>query len=378
MPSEATKESSSFANLLKQWQKQQDNVSYRILLQYSMDLATRLQAAGSSFQERSLSQQSEEEIVYRRAGLRAPAESALRDLMGGDAWIVHILEVALHQNLEVIFVRTLARKSYVPANLRSRIHEVDKSQDPWGWDCDDHDMSTSMSNLNEFYNVIRTKIDTLEGRPTILVFESLAPLVLVHGFQRTLRFLQAIDKPRSSIDRNGSSKSRLVQVWSTRIELFTSSQHAQMEQVVNALLYLKRGEMALMRQGIRESSNIVREILPFQLVPQEKVKEDNQLPFCLEEIEEKRDDDGAKAPVTVEDSPPRPSNSTGPSAMESGGQQAKLGRTKIKLQMESDDLSATKAAKPESEVSRPRIFMQADDPEFDDMDEEDPDDDLDI
>jgi hypothetical protein len=46
---------------------------------------------------------------------------------------------------------------------------------------------------------------------------------------------------------------------------------------------------------------------------------------------------------------------------------------KIKLQMEED--ASTTAP---SQVNEPNIFIQDDDPEYDDLDEEDPDDDLDI
>ena len=51
---------------------------------------------------------------------------------------------------------------------------------------------------------------------------------------------------------------------------------------------------------------------------------------------------------------------------------------KIELKLEDDNNEVPKASQQSQTNNRPRIFLQDDDPEFDDLDEEDPDDDLDI
>ena len=130
----------------------------------------------------------------------------------------------------------------------------------------------------------------------------------------------------------------------------------------------------MMRQGIREAGNVVREILPFRLVPQDSTALDpHPLPYTLEEHDEKASVESQSEATEPQDHQ-QPSSDKSSSDI-SGSSKAKSARSKIKLQMESDDQRPVAAA-PASGL--PRIFLQDDDPEFNDLDEEDPDDDLDI
>lgn len=332
--------------------------------------------------EKSLSSTlDDEEKVYRRAGFRTPAETALRDLFGGPTTLARILEVGTQENCHVIFVRTLSRRSTISSSLLSKVTVLDGSQDPWGWDlegetdarCFPHESGgvVSLHDLSKLYHAIRLSCDQRGDTPVLLVWESLAPLFLVHGFETVLRFLRALDV--SSREPRGKEPCRILQVWPVRKETLTASQHAQLEDAANALLCMSRGEMAMMRQGIRESGNVVREMLPFRLIAQDLTALDpHLLPYHLEENDEIALADNQSELTEPQE---KQQQSTDQSSDISGSSKPKSARSKIKLQMESDDQPPV-AATPASGL--PRIFLQDDDPEFNDFDEEDPDDDLDI
>lgn len=126
-----------------------------------------------------------------------------------------------------------------------------------------------------------------------------------------------------------------------------------------------------MRQGIRETGNVVREVLPFSLVNQEAVKSDsNVLPFRLEELDDKLNADHKEQTTVVAEE-----IQSGKDQFSSDPTKQKNGRSKIQLRLESEDEGQFNAT---SDNFRPRIYLQEDDPEFNDLDEEDPDDDLDI
>lgn len=377
--------------------------SYRILLQSTTGLATRLQAANSlstfgkenkSSSTVSSTQEEEEEKVYRRAGLRTPSETACSDLFGGPTWLVRILEIGaeLEEECHVVLVRTQTRESFVHPQLQSKITILDAAQDPWGWDSEEEEegedyekrTSVSLRNLSGLFEAIRQSCRKRPGTPVLLVWESLAPLFLVHGFDRTLRFLQALDD--STFQEQEKDLVRILQLWSVRMETLTASQLAKLEDTANALLCLNRGDMTLMRQGIRETGNVVREMLPFRFVENSKA-DGSILPFRLEEQAD--EPSGSAHNHHHDEAPPlvdeKPSQLEGVSrgnvdASGTGSNRQKSARSKIQLRLESDDEASTRqtTAAPDSTNHRPLIYLQDDDPEFDDMDEEDPDDDLDI
>ena len=371
MTSKKTK-GSPIASLINQWSNQQDHSNYRILLQHTTGLTTRLQAANST--DLSLSRQTGEEIVYRRAGLRTPAETSLRDLFGGSAWLLRLVEAGVESDLDVLFVRTLARPSFLAPELLSKVKVVDLSRDPWGWEDEEKESKVpSLQDLTGLFESLRSMLMACEGKPAMLIWESLTPLVVVHEFDRLLRFLEALDKPLSRTE----SMVRVLQVWPVRTETLTASQHSRFEDASNALLHLKRGEMTFLRQGIREAGNVVREIMPFRLVPQEAARGGSLLSYRLEEVDDTSHLDEETVPGLHDEESSLDVTTTGDNQMP---QQYNPGRSRISLQIESDDIPASRPSKSEpiAQEHRPRIFLQDNDPEFDDMDDEDPDDDLDF
>jgi hypothetical protein len=335
------------SSLLQQWSGQTDpeRSSYKILLQSSHSLHTRVQAAETV----------ENPQLYQRAGVRTPAETAVRDILGGQAWLQHFSELGRKANCHVVFIRTTTQSSSKESSSSSTVPPqmtiIDASNNnPWGWDDEDEQEGPSLKDLQKLSLAIRDVLQT--HKQVMLVWESLTPLVVVHGFSLALRFLNSF--------RN------CLQIWPVRIEILTTQQHAQLEDAAQALLYLRGGEMTMIRQGIRETGNIVRETLPFQLVS------DGNNNYRLEE----REDD---APVAEKDQETAESKATNPTttvqettttATTSGNP---MSRPKIQLKLEEEKEENTSAPS-----NRPRIFLQDDDPEFDDLDEEDPDEDLDM
>jgi hypothetical protein len=371
--------SSPLGSLIQQWSQQPEpQPSYRILLQSTMGLPTRIQAANAV----------DNPHLYRRAGLRTPSESATRDLLGGPAWLQHLVQLGCkqqqQQNCHVVLIRTqtTTKESSMPSSLLSKVSIIHAAEDPWGWDGDDDDdentktnnrsQPPSLQDLQSLARAIRDELNTAKqmSKSPMLVWESLTPLWLVHGFPQTLRFLNSFQN--------------CLQVWPVRVESLTAPQHAQLEDVSQAMLTLAIGDMTLMRQGIRERGNIVREALPFRILVNERQQQqqsnnndNNRFSYRLEEQQD-------ELPVIKKEETRQHETSTtsakaATTAESTTMTSASSSRPKIQLQLEEDDHQQPKEEQPTSATSnRPLIFLQDDDPEFDDMDEEDPDDDLDI
>jgi hypothetical protein len=429
--------------------------SYSILLQTSYTLQHRIQAA----------EPVDNPHLYRRAGVPTPAERAIRDSVGASetAWLLRLIELAAHQQqsaqhsnvVKVIYISTQSRTSgntlieCLPQELKTRIQVVDlASENPWGWDtisvddnnCDDtghceetavEDSGASatttdtinMKDLATVYQHLKDQI-MIDNKPTnrrtspprILIWQSLTPLLAVHGFDRVLRLLM------------GSYPVPCLQVWPVNIQSLTPHQHRQLEDASNALLCMQGGEMTMIRQGVRERGKIIRGQIPFRLHVVDLEGNDN---FCVDEEDEflsircqfrryrivegeeevvdtmnsseipKTEDVpsmNGRGGTTMMDAPPSGTDRvpTGTGTTSSSSSQSGLGRPRVQLRMEEDNdvgvdrLSSGRnrqdnnvvVSKQDStaqhNIHQPRIYMQDDDPEFDDLDEEDPDDDLDI
>jgi hypothetical protein len=344
----SSKKVKPLASLFQQWSSQQESSSqppqsYRILLQCTNGLSTRIQAAEAV----------ENPQLYQRAGVRTPAESAIRDGLGGYAWLEHLVELALKSN-HVVWIATKAQASPITSRLMSQSNNnnnvtvIQAAVDPWSWDEDCID-SPSLNNLQELHTLVKEQIQKHSN--TVLVWESLTPLIAVHGFETFLRFLKCFDDS--------------FQIWPIRIEALTPLQHQALEDAAQALLNLQGGDMTMIRQGIRERGNILRKKLPFRLDGVRLVELENE-----EELTTAKDHETNKDLAAVV-----PESSSSSAKPQQHGRVDTGSSRKIKLQLEEDDEPKTNTP---PETSRPRIYLQDDDIEFDDMDEEDPDDDLDL
>ena len=372
------------------------SLSYRIVLQTSYSLTTRITAA----------EPVENPHLYKRAGLATPPERAIRDIHGAGetAWLLRLVELATKQQqrqkasgddssdsqlVSIIYLTTKSRsQNYslideLPQDVRGNVQILDLgSRDPFGWDEEEKTPSdekeANMNNLQAVYQRLKMEFNTRKS--VILIWQSLTPLIAVHGFKKVLRLLCALPP--------------CLQVWPVNTQLMTPSQHAQLEDASNAILQLQGGEMNIIRQGIRERGNVLRQKLPFQLEAIATNRDVGQRYRIVQESEDEErknegegDDHGGKSVDDERDeyggkvkkATPETTNKTKEVSRSDGRSRS------TPLRIEENDggrnesasgngLSEQEPAAP----SRPRIYLQDDDPEFDDFDEEDPDDDLDI
>lgn len=343
------------ASLFQQWSSQEQDASssssqqyvprssYRILLQSTHGLSTRIQAAEAV----------ENPQVYQRAGVPTPAETAIKDSLGGYAWLEHLVELAQKHN-HLVWVATKSQQSPITSNLfnlskddNANISVINAAVDPWGWD-EDCKEGPNLQNLQELHRLLSSTMQ--QKSSVVLAWESLTPLISAHGFDTTHEFIVSLES--------------CMQIWPIRIEMLTPLQHSILEDDAQALLHLKGGEMTMIRQGVRERGNILRETLPFSLEGGKLVELEIDDTATSSIGEDAKDKNSAKDKSSMSSIPPTAASVSNP-----GGTSRK-----IQLKMEDDD----EPKKTETSASRPRIYLQDDDPEFDDMDEEDPDDDLDI
>ena len=407
--------SSIFQQWTAQHQRQQADIenhpspsppSYRILLQTSYSLRSRTTAA----------EPVENPHLYKRAGLLTPPERAIRDIHGASetAWLLRLVELAAQQQQRqrqkqkvsdsdastaktgsIIFLTTKARPDdysiiqELPQDIRKNVQVIDiGSRDPFGWEEKEKDIddgkATTFANINDLRQVYRRLKEEFDrastsGTQVILIWQSLTPLIMVHGFKKVLRLLCALPS--------------CLQVWHVNLQIMTPKQHAQLEDASNAILYLHGGEMNIIRQGIRERGNVLRQKLPFRL---EAIVSDTHEQRRFRIVEEAEDEGGrnnddddhhsSKAANSASDKDENGSNAIVVAKTGNIESSHPDGRSRgAPLQIEESDGGRNERVggnvSSENELAgphRPRIYLEDDDPEFDDFDEEDPDDDLDI
>ncbi len=374
-----TRFSSPIGATFQQWaaqQRQQSSSSYRILLQTSYSLHNRICAA----------EPVENSHIYHRAGQRTPSEQATRDILGGgdSGWLLHLMELAAHvaspeQRVSILYISTKPQQTRpadvileLPQEYQTRIRVLDlATNDPWGWNSENDSgeregsadstskLNPGMNNLSLLYQRIQREISEAGSKPMILIWQSLSPLILVHGFPKLLRWLQGLPP--------------CLQIWPVHQDGLTPQQHALLEDAANALLCLQGGEMTVIREGIRERGNVLRQNLSFHLVPtvgpsiRYRVVEGAQEG---ERVAQKGEPEGKNVEHEAGDKGNIASN-------------PKRLRPHLELRLEEENNVSIKTNKSvngndATQLRLPKIYLQDDDPEFDDLDEEDPDDDLDI
>lgn len=362
----------------------------------------------------------EEASVYWRAGLRTPAECARRDWEGPLEWLYGITERLCHEFESVLYVRTLTKRPphWLPparatmeevggvsslSDWRRNLLVVDAATDPFGWNTalktmdavnrndDVHSTATTtrrqpnLESLDELFEHLQSTAtqekesqhERQHGGRTPLVLQSLAPLLHRHGFSRTLHFLQTLA---------GAFCPLVVPVEAYAL---TTAEHRVLEGLSQALLCLDGGDAVLVRRGVRERDNVVRESLDFEIVVRgtpttaatgsanrsftsatTSATTSTRLPQCRIRLLRPPRLDGTGGDVVTDRTqssrpPPTPE-------VETIG-----GRRPVALELTIDDAPRTSTAS-STHVAAPRIFVEDDDPEYHDYDEEDPDDDLDL
>jgi len=337
--SKVAKNSNPLIQLLSSLQQNDRQNSYLLLIQHSLSFAQRQTAASSVGDDIS---------VYQQAKVLTPSERARLDACG-NVWAYELATVYIHQ---VLWVQTIGGKA--PENCHKIIPVVD---DPLGWDNDDekdNETTSSSSNIGNL-NDLAQKIITSASPSGIVVFDSITPLLMLHGLHQTILFLHRLLH---------SSIAFIVPVYR---EMLTAAEHVLLEDLSNALLVLREGTATLLRHGVREGGNVVRDEVFYEIDEQQNnrlklLSSSKQPKVEKKEVTAvvKNIDESSILDVVIQQSP---------SVRERPG--------KITLKIEEED-DSKKSRNPKTAVSQPQIYLEDDDPEFEDLDEEDPDDDLDI
>jgi hypothetical protein len=473
-----------------------NRINYRILLQMT--------APCSLLQDRTLAAQPIEENkhVYHRAGQLTPSEIATKDMWGGSAWLLYLMEqlctaivtfevdpstMILDQNEnrhhhqqsdssvadlsptptpQVLFISTLPQAKeagtsttawihqFLPSHFLHHVQVLDLSTDnPWGWDNDEDDnddendgdetiqqcqqqqgllkeenignsssssssTTIGMDNLVLLQHHLRQKQQQhRQPQPMILIWQSLVPLIQVHGVPQVLRMLQTLPG---------------LQIWTVPISCWSSADYVLLEDAASCLLQIQHGVATLLRRGIREPDNVQRETIPYELRAITKTttmmdSDDGTTRRCPnndnnnnnnnnnngivglryyqvvvgmvekstrheQKVENVRPSDTISPSITSTRTIITPATTTSITGnshssldLPNRGHQAAR-RVQLQLEEEGEEdkyipgkkVTTTTTTTTTFTPKRPQIYMDDDDPEFDDLDEEDPDDDLDI
>jgi hypothetical protein len=321
--------------LLSSLEKQEDRDSYLILLQHSLCFSQRQTAAST---DQSLA-------VYEHANVTPPSQRARRDSCG-NLWISAVCH---NYTAKLVWVETVGA-TIRPSKpvLQTVFLSLSASVDPLGWDKEENATAEkiTMANLDCLaQNIVREATCN-----SMIVLESITPLVTLHGLNRTVDFLHQVTK-------QSSSATIVVPVL---IESLTPAQHIALEDLADSVFILEGGEATLMRRGVRERANVLRNQVQFE------IDDDGHLRL-LSPIE-------MTVSTTNSGVAERDSKKVGQAPHAEGVVSLVQRQGKVTLRHEDDKVSTESF----STTPKPHIYLQDDDPEFADMDEEDPDDDLDI
>jgi hypothetical protein len=421
----------------------QPNQPYLFLVQHTQSFHTRQTAATTAHRN------DKDEAVYRRAGLRTPAENARRDFAAGQLWLQYIVnELKKEQSTDILWVQTSSRRWPVWLNKTavrsaaargsssssSKIQVMDAAAvDPFGWDDDNESSSSSTGLLNDLdhlatciENHVRETVNARKHQspesstepasisPAItttkripIVLESLTPLIMRHGLDRTVRFLERLCRTAAC-----------PLIVAVRTETLLEVQHQVLEDLAQATLCLRQGEAVLLRQGVREKGHMVRENLPYRMTSSSSAVDGGsctgstgsttgvltrlQVISAEEEDARPTGGGGGSEPTDYEHTVPEApvalqalslaANANTTAANPTAAATAlntSNNRPKVKMELQDDDgprkqvtLAAESSSSSSSAIpdkaSTAHIYIQEDDAEYQDYDEEDPDDDLDI
>jgi len=297
--------------------------SYFIIFQHSLRLELRLTSATPN----------KSSDLYKSAGVTEPQVASQRDI-SGFLVLKEIISTLRHGNESIVFVTTGALCFEMDG-----VKIVDLGRDPLGWE--------GGFSLNDLEGLMQ-KIEQMSTsqRPVPLVFDSLAPIIEAHGIEQTITLL-------ACLRRTGKFSSVIAAVLQ---EMLHPHDHRLLEDSSDAIITLEDGMMQIVGKSHRGTGKVTKEIQPFRIISDEK---GSRVVFHVQ-INDKLED---KA------------NSLGTEKKVTDGHidlLSKRGTNRITLKHEEGERNFS------AERKGPRIFLQDDDPEFDDLDEEDPDDDLDI
>jgi hypothetical protein len=293
----------------------------------------------------------------------------------------------------VVFVATLPPTKNSTAQYFQATYDMKQMRliqiDPVDWKYKADELSnhlpTNLERLDTIISAVQSfsnSSDLSINNPFVLMFDSISPILMRHGFEKTLLFLQELARSFSH-----AARCRLVVV-PIRSEMFTAQQHRTLEDALLPDAILNASQMApelirhfsidtspefhamLLRRGVRESDRIHREEIPYRFCAvTDKVGHDAiSYRSCRYEIDFLVERE--RVATIGDDIIP---NTSFDVIRELGCR----GKSNFKLDLH-DGRRMSASAEPLQTQRHPNIFMQENDPEFEDYDDEEPDDDLEL
>jgi hypothetical protein len=374
--------------------------SYQILLQTGLPFHQRITAAHP--------QDDADLRVYQTVGINSPKEISSNNSCGllllTECWKECVKLCQGH----VIWVSTCNSVTFSKTGRDAelwRLFEtngvfVDLHTNPLGWDEEEQKMPAQadrkseanskvvhgkLTSFQSIYSCIKSACSEIQsklessGKPIPIIFESMTPLLLYHGIDKLSRFLAFLKQD----SRNCLSFPSPI-VIPVSIESLNPFSHRLLEDLSDAVLTLVAGRLEIAKRSARYGGNIgglsgarlVKDVQVFE------VEGDRGMHIrCISKggsqhksSKQNGEDEGIEDSISnIEGINISPSKEETSSSLQ---QKKGLGSKNPILQHEGEE----GRLRPEITGSKPapHIFMEENDPEFDDLDEEDPDDDLDI
>lgn len=280
------------------------------------------------------------------------------DVNGDEIDYQDMVKIGLNQRMNAL---RLFRKNGVVVNLASN---------PYGWN-DETEISLDMNNLQTIADTIRaavakvrsycptqqttTQKSTDTQRPVPIVFDSMTPLLAIHGAKNVSLLLQSFKQVQTQ------QKSIISPIIAPVLnESIRPSDHRLLEDIADAFISIKfrddvknsdgivSGVLDIVRQGGGAlGGKLMRGCIPFRIVSDV--------------------DNSMHRPTNARDRTYWLFDHVDDETKEESNQKLRVDIAKEEV---CNDTEGSK--------TKPRIYLDDNDPEFDDFDEEDPDDDLDL
>lgn len=354
-----------------------------ILFQYSSRVGLREAAATRSSKTATSSRsrvQQQQELqnakvqaeadLYRRAQLRTPPENARRSTWGGPLWVQYLSQELMKQSQHgFLWVSTTTRPTPKWIQESSRVSIVTAT------DLYQAMLRVDNTTTTEQTHPLQTLLDRIQGHITKdsagctpIVLESLIPLIRLFGFAPVYHWIQQL-----------LSTPHTILLLPVLTETLEPRQHQQLEDLAHTALWLSNHtgqvDLHVLRRGIREQDSTVREIWDFSIQP--TAEPSSFLLVVGKDTTETEEQDRQDAPDQI-NLLQAMNPALNPEAKPPVDPVATVTQPTKKITLKLEDDNAPPAKSNPVNKNAPRIFLQDDDPEFEDYDEEDPDDDLDI
>mmetsp|Transcript_3488 Transcript_3488/g.6599 ORF Transcript_3488/g.6599 Transcript_3488/m.6599 type:complete len:437 (-) Transcript_3488:48-1358(-) len=391
---------------------------YFILFQHTRHFSQRLIAAEPD----STSQ------VYRNAGLLTPKETSIKDSRGDlfvkEAWREcvngcsgKVILVKCSDSLDFGF-ESGGGGNHTQDERNDNAYNmfvengvlIDLSCDPLDWDSDSsnndekqdgvHTIKGGMCDLNSILLALQNAAthiastsrsssgSTCTTHPVPIIFDSFTPLVLYHGVEKVHILLTALKQ--SQTKKKTTSTAFLSPIFAPVLsEIIPPSGNRILEDYADAVMTLYGGKLSIAKRSARNGGmvscglsgglRLVKEVQHFELKDLAwnelvLIKGDKQ---DIGNVTQKRNDSEVDASVqdVIEKTEKIKIHAT-----------KEKGKVRPTLMHENDDegssslqqLQQQQDKEREQRKPKPVIYLEENDPEFQDLDEEDPDDDLDI